>query len=109
MDDQMQAGIWKIVWEHAGESMIICDQSNLKIASIAGTSKDKMLARASLIAAAPDLYESVDLALQVFKVMAKHADGEAALAAQDMIPALESALAAANFLEEITPEKLVGQ
>jgi hypothetical protein len=41
-------------------------------------------------------------------MMALHAEGEAALAAQDIIPALESALEAANFLGKITPEKLVG-
>lgn len=109
MNDEMQAGVWKIVWESDGENPAILDQSDHRIASIAEASKEKMLARASMIAAAPDLYEAVDLALQVFNVMAVHGEGEAALAAQDMIPALESALEAANFLGEITPEKLVGQ
>lgn len=109
LEEQMQLGVWKIVWESDGENPTILDQRNHKIASIAEVSKEKMLARAGIIAAAPDLYEAVDLALQVFKVMALHGEGEAALAAQDMIPALESALEAANFLGEITPEKLVGQ
>jgi len=109
MEEQMQAGVWHIVWKGEGDNPMILDQDNHKIASIADAPKEKMLARASLIAAAPDLYESVDLALQVFKVMASNAEGEAALAAQDMIPALESALEAANFLGEITPEKLVGK
>jgi hypothetical protein len=109
MEEQMQAGVWHIVLEGDGENPMIRDQGNHEIASIASVSKEKMLARASMIAAAPDLYEAVDVALQVFKVMALHAKGEAALAAQDMIPALESALEAANFLGEITPEKLVGQ
>lgn len=109
MEEQMQACIWKTVWESDGENPAIFDQSNHKIASIAGASKEKMLARAEIVAAAPDLYEAVDLALQVFKVMALHGEGNSALAAQEMIPALESALEAANFLGEITPEKLVGQ
>jgi hypothetical protein len=109
MEEQMQAGVWHIVLEAEGENPIILDQDNHKIASIADAIKEKMLARASMIAAAPDLYEAVDVALQVFKAMALHAKGEAALAAQDMIPVLESALEAANFLGEITPEKLVGQ
>ena len=109
MEEQLQAGVWHIVWEADGENPMIRDQGNHEIALIAGATKEKMLARASMIASAPDLYESVDLALQVFKMMALHAGGEAALAAQDMIPALESALEAANFLGEITPEKLVGQ
>lgn len=109
MEEQMQAGVWHIVWKGDGENPMILDQGNHKIASIADAAKEKMFARASMIAAAPDLYEAVDLALQVFKVMAVHGEGEAALAAQDMIPALESALGAANFLGEITPEKLVGQ
>ena len=109
MEEQMQAGVWHIVLEGDSENPMILDQGNHQIASIAGASKEKMLARASMIAAAPDLYEAVEVALQVFKVMALHAEGEAALAAQDMIPALESALEAANFLGEITPEKLVGQ
>lgn len=109
MEEQLQAGVWHISWEPDGDSPMIRDQGNHEIASIAGATKEKMLARASMIAAAPDLYEAVDVALQVFKMMALHAEGEAALAAQDMIPALESALGAANFLGEITPEKLVGQ
>lgn len=108
MEEQMQTGVWKIVWESDGENPMIFDQGDHQIASIAGASKEKMLARAGIIAAAPDLYEAVDLALQVFNVMALHGVGDAALAAQDMIPALESALAGANFLGEITPEKLLG-
>ena len=109
MEEQMQAGAWHIVQEADGESPIILDQGGFPIASIARASREKMLARASMIAAAPDLYEAVDVALQVFKAMALHAEGEAALAAQDMIPAMESALEAANYLGEITPEKLSGQ
>lgn len=109
MEEQMQAGVWHIVLKGDGDSPMILDQGNYEIASIVAASKEKMLARASMIAAAPDLYEAVDVALQVFRVMALHAEGEAALAAQDMIPVLESALEAANFLGEITPEKLVGE
>jgi len=109
MEEQLQAGVWHITLEGDGKKPMIRDQGNHEIASIAGATQEKMLARASMIAAAPDLYEAVDVALQVFKVMALHAEGEAALAAQDMIPALESALEAANFLGKITPEKLVGQ
>lgn len=109
MEEQMQAGVWHIVWKGDSENPMILDQGNHKIASIADAAKEKMFVRAGMIATAPDLYEAVGLALQVFKVMAIHGEGKAALAAQDMIPALASALEAANFLGEITPQKLVGQ
>jgi hypothetical protein len=47
-------------------------------------------------------------ALRVFQAIAEHGSGPAALAAQDMIPSLESVLEAANFLGPITEEALIG-
>jgi hypothetical protein len=87
---------------------IVCDHGDNKIAVIAKASDDKQSARAGIIAAAPALYEATISALRVFQAIAEHGSGPAALAAQDMIPSLESVVVAANFLGPITQESLIG-
>ena len=76
------------------------------IALIGSGTSELMLARGTLIAATPELYESVDVALKVFMAIAQYGDENSALAAQDMIPPLQSALDGANFLGAITPDVL---
>jgi hypothetical protein len=86
-----------VVWLPKERDLIVCDNDDNKIAVIAKASESKQFARAGIIAAAPALYEAVIATLWVFRVMAEHGSGPAALAAQDMIPSLESAVAAAIF------------
>lgn len=42
------------------------------------------------------------------KAMAEHEEGRAGLAAKDMLPMVEEALAAADFMGHVTPAKLAG-
>jgi hypothetical protein len=107
MSDEPRLGVWKVVGLDKA-APIICDLGDNKIAVIAKTSQGKLLARAGIIAAAPALYEVMISALGVFQAIAEHGSGPAALAAHDMIPSLESVLEAANFLEPITEEALIG-
>lgn len=82
----------------SGEVPLIVDRQNNPIASLAEATKDTMLARASLIMAAPELYDTTKIALTIFRSIAEHGDEHSSLAAQDLIPVLESVLAGANFL-----------
>lgn len=99
---------WKVTWDSQGSPQIR-DLDDHLIATIHDASEDKALARSSLIAAAPGLFDAVIGALEVFQAIAEHAEGPAALAAGDYIPALESALEGAHFLAQVTPEALVGE
>jgi len=96
---------WKVICPPDESATVICDLGNNPIAVMA-TSAQNMLARAGLIAAAPGLYDAVLGALEVFAAMAEHADGPAKQAAEDMIPVMESALAAANLMGEVSPDVL---
>jgi hypothetical protein len=90
-----------VVMEYSGH--------RLPIATLHKSSEEKMQVRAALIAAAPGLYSTLKSVLDVLQVMAHEEDGQpAGLAAQDMIPAVEGALAGADFMGEITPGKLSG-
>ena len=109
MSEERQLGLWHMSWESEAVTPEIRDQKNGMIATIAEASKKKMLVRAGVIAAAPALYGATEAALQVFRVMAEREAGTAALAANDMIPALESALEAANLLGPVTQKALVGR
>jgi hypothetical protein len=95
-----------MIWDE--ERPTVCDEANNVVATVHGNSPKLMLARAGFIAATPELFDAVRVALMVFRVMAEHGDDKAALGAADMIPALESALDGASFLGEITPEVLNG-
>lgn len=106
MNEKYRPGTWHMVWN--GDIPAICDQEENQIASITEASRSKMLAHAGLIMAAPELYDAIDASLKVFRVMAEHGDENSALAAQDMIPVLQSALDGANFLGTITAEALCG-
>lgn len=108
MSEEQEVSVWKIVSGRGG-APVICDHRDNRVASIIETHDDeKTLRRAAIIAAAPDLYEATTLALQVFRLIAEHGDGDAALAARDMVPALESAVEWADFHGAITPETLIG-
>ncbi|MFA7096724.1 MAG: hypothetical protein WC383_09630 [Gammaproteobacteria bacterium] len=106
--DEPQIMNWKVVWEADEQAPVVRDVEGNPIATIHPASDEKMLARAGLIAAAPGLFDALTGALEVFRVMAEQAEEPASLAAQDMIPVLESALAAANFLAPISGDSLRG-
>jgi hypothetical protein len=98
---------WKWTMDSNGFP-IIWDLSDFPIASLQPCSEDKALIRAALIASTPGLYDTLKSALDVFRVIAEKDVGPASLAARDMIPSLESALAAANFMGPIEPDQLLG-
>jgi hypothetical protein len=104
MADEARPGIWHVSWGDGPPKVL--DQDDALIATVAGDHDQGALTRAGLIAAAPELYDTVRVTLMVFRVMAEHGDENTALAASDMIPTLESALDGASFLGEITPEVL---
>lgn len=86
-----------MIWEN-GDLPRIVDRQNQPIVSLAAATKEAMLARASLIMAAPELYDTAKVALTIFRLIAEHGDKRSSLAAQDLIPVLESVLEGANFL-----------
>lgn len=107
MADEACPSIWHVRW--GGDDPVrVLDQNNNLVATVAKRGDGGTLARASLIAAAPDLLETIHTILTVFRVIAEHGDERAALAAADMIPVLESVIDGANFLGEITPVVLTG-
>ena len=108
MDEELQSAVWKIVWPCRGAAPVIKDFHDNAIATIAEASDEKMSGRAQIVAAAPDLYETIVAALQVFRVIAEYGEGQSVDAAQDMIPVLESALDHANFPDPISADLLVG-
>lgn len=108
MTNEMQIRNWKVVWETDSVGPIVRDLEGNPIAAVYLSSDEKTLARAGLIASAPSLYEALIGGLEVFRAIAEHAEGPASLAAQDMIPVLESALEAANFLAPISGDALRG-
>jgi len=86
----------------------VLDQQNNVIATITADTNERALARAGLIAAAPELYEMTSLVLMVFEAMALSNDENAVAAAADMIPPIESVLDGAAFLGVPTPQMLTG-
>src|SRR5689334_16073132 len=91
MPEEARPGVWHVSWA-GGEPPKVLDQHNRLVATVAGEPESTALARAGLIAAAPALYDAVDAALMVFRVMAEHGDEKAAAVGADMIPAMQSAL-----------------
>ena len=108
MTDEMQPGVWHLEMVADDSSVFVKDQAKNVIANIYASSREKALVRASLIASAPALLNATIGALEVFRVIANHAEEPSNLAAQDMIPVLESALMAASMLGAITDESLEG-
>jgi len=108
MTDGMQHGIWHVEMEEEHSSAFVKDLAKNIIANISASSEKKTLVRAGLIASAPALLDATIGALEVFRVIADHAERPSNLAALDMIPVLESALMAANVLGQITDELLEG-
>lgn len=108
MTDVMQPGMWHLEMRADDSSVFVKDQANNVIANIFASSEEKALVRASLIASAPALLGATIGALEVFRVIAEHAEEPSNLAAQDMIPVLESALMTASMLGAITDELLEG-
>jgi hypothetical protein len=105
-DDNNTYITWKVIME-ADAPPAVQDQDGHPIATVHGR-EDIALPRAGLIAATPALLEATIGALEVFRAIAQHAEGPAALAAQDFIPVLESALEAASWLGPVTVETLSG-
>ena len=102
----MQIGIWHVVMEPDNTSAFVKDSAKNVIAHICASTDRKVLARAGLIASAPALLDAVMGALEVFRAIAEHAEEPSSLAAQDIIPVLESALSAASILGPITDNLL---
>ena len=109
MKCNLACGMWHVAWAGAGQPAVVKGSADNTIATIYPTSERKSLSRAGLIASAPALFDSLVGALEVFRAMAEHAAEPANLAAQDMIPVLESALDAANLLGPIAEEDLTGE
>ena len=108
MTDEMQPGVWHLEMGADDSSVFVKDRAKNVIANIYASSEEKALVRASLIASAPALLDATIGALEVFRVIAEHAEEPSNLAAQDMIPVLEYALMAANLLGPITDGLLEG-
>lgn len=108
MTDEMQHGIWYVEMGKDDSSAFVKDLAKNIIANIRASSEKKALVRAGLIASAPALLDATIGALEVFRVIADHAESPSNLAARDMIPVLESTLMAANMLGRITDELLEG-
>lgn len=83
---------------------VVLDEGGNAIATVHQTRGGAELSRAALIASAPGMYDALVGALEVFRVIAQHADKEASLAAQDMIPVLEWAIDGANCMGPVTPD-----
>lgn len=109
MDEEMtpaQAG-WRIDCE-GRDTPIILDPENNAIAALAPSSEEKMLARASLLMAAPYLYEAVTTALDIFQMFAEYCDENTAQTARTMAAAMQGAVDHANSLAPVSPYDLVG-
>ncbi|HXV79748.1 MAG TPA: hypothetical protein VEG60_07700 [Candidatus Binatia bacterium] len=104
-----QPGLWHMVWDSGAPAPAIRDQQDNTIVTIAKSSEEKMLARASLIAAAPELYEATLASLQVFTVFSQRFEGPVADSAQDMIPMLQSVIDGASFLGQISKGAMTGK
>ena len=87
---ELVLGEWHIVAEPNGTTTIYTSDDS-PIATVHG-GVDEKLRRAFLIARAPTLRDATRAALQLFRLMLDHPDERVAGSAQDMIPALESAL-----------------
>ena len=107
MSEEPRLGAWHVSWS-GDEPPAILDQKNRMMASVGLDRPELMLARAGLIAATPELYDSVEAALMVLTAIAKYGDEHSSAAAQDIIPPLESALDGARFLGPITPQVVGG-
>jgi hypothetical protein len=108
MTNEQQLGLWHVTWEPEGSPPVVRDLANNAIATIHASSDETAMVRAGLIASTPALLESVAASLEVFRAIAEHAEEPANLAAQDMIPVLESALSAASFMGPVTDDTLNG-
>lgn len=109
MTDQSEFQNWTFTQEPNGP-LIVHDLSKRPVATLAKCNAKKALPRAALIAAAPGLYDTLRAVHEVFCMMAENeGNSPAGLAAQDMIPLVENALAGADFMGKITPSLLVGQ
>ena len=109
MSDEREPGLWHMVWESGAAAPEIRDQKDNTIVTIAKSSNKKMLARASLVSAAPELYEATAAALRVFTVYAQRFEGPVAESAQEMIPMLQSVIDGANFLCQLSKRALTGK
>lgn len=69
---------------------------------------EKTAIRAALIAASPGMYDALLGVLEVFQVIAEHGDEPSSLAAQDMLPVIESAIEAANGFGAVNVDTLQG-
>lgn len=107
-DEQFQNWQWT---QDAGQPPVVCEmQSKRPVAMLYACDDEKALVRASLIAAAPGMYATLKAVLEVLRMMAQEEAGQpAGLAAEDMIPAVEHALAGADFMGEVSPSALVGE
>ncbi len=85
---------WKVVMDPTEAGALVCDLSDAVVARVYGQSEDEVLARAELIARAPTLGDATRGALQVLRRISEQAGGVAGSAARDIIPDLETALAA---------------
>ncbi len=107
MTEEARPGTWHVVW--AGDTPPqVLDQENNVIATVTASTPERALARAGLIAAAPELYEMTSLVLMVLQAMAQSDDENAIATAADMMPPVESVLDGAAFLGTPTPEVLTG-
>jgi hypothetical protein len=107
-DEEFQNWQWS---QDADAPPVICEmQSKRPVATLHACSDEKALVRAALIAAAPGMYATLKAVLEVLRMMAQEEKGQpAGLAAEDMIPAVEHALAGAGFMGEVWPALLVGE
>lgn len=108
MTDEIQIENWKVEWKADGSPPAVRDLDGNLIATIHQSSDNKTLARAGLISSAPGLFDALTGALDVLRAIAEHEEEPASLAAQDILPVLESALEAANFLAPISVSALIG-
>ena len=108
MTDETQMENWKVEWNADDSPLVVRDLDGNPIATVHQSSNEKTLARAGLIASAPGMFDALIGSLDVFRAIAEHAEEPASLAAQDMIPVIESALEAANFLAPVSVDALKG-
>ncbi len=106
-DENLELGLWHTAME-ADSLPVIRDQKGNLIATIHGHSLSNRLSRAGLVMSAPAWLDALIGALDVLHHLAEGPPVQARLAARDMIPVLESALAAANMLGTIYQADLIG-
>src|SRR4051812_44736196 len=100
-----EPGVWHFVWHD--QSATIVDLHGNLIATLGPSSDEKVRARASLIIASPDLYDTLLAVQNAFQVIAREDDERYSRLGRDMLSIIQETMDHANFLAQVKPDMLV--